>query len=349
MHYPIPGALNRGEVLVEIQQATICGSDLHTLAGHRAEPTPAILGHEAVGRVVEVGSGRPDLQPGERVTWTIADSCGRCSLCLDYQLPQKCERLFKYGHAALTDGSGLNGCYASHIILRPGTHIVKVPPALPDHVVAPANCALATMVSAISRLPASCRTVVVQGGGLLGLYACALLRERGVETIFCLEVQPRRLKQIPLFGGIASDGRPEQYPHSREQIMAAAEHGVDAVLEVAGVADLVPEGVRLLRPGGFYGFIGMVHPQTALKLTGEQIIRKHLTIYGIHNYSPGHLEEAIQFLTRTKDKYPYHLLVSPPFPLTDLAKAIQVAQSGAWRRVSVGTAQTSRLDFQFTE
>ncbi|MCB0064393.1 MAG: alcohol dehydrogenase catalytic domain-containing protein, partial [Caldilineaceae bacterium] len=121
---PLPTTLQPGEVLVQIRLATICGSDLHTFMGHRQEAAPAILGHEAVGEIVAVGVGRAELQPGHRVTWTIADSCGHCRPCTTYGLPQKCDQLFKYGHAPLDNGSGLNGCYASHIVLRPGTHIV---------------------------------------------------------------------------------------------------------------------------------------------------------------------------------------------------------------------------------
>jgi threonine dehydrogenase-like Zn-dependent dehydrogenase len=170
---------------------------------------------------------------------------------------------------------------------------------------------------------------------LLGLYACALLRERGVEHVLCIDIQEQRLKQVHRFGGVAVDGHPEHYPKSREKIIAVAERGVDAVLEVAGTATLVPEGIRLLRPGGYYGFVGMVHPQTQLDLTGEQVIRKCLTIYGIHNYSPWHLDQAVQFLEQTAHKYPYESLVSPPFSLTDLESAIQMAQTQQWGRVSV--------------
>ena len=81
----------------------------------------------------------------------------------------------------------------------------------------------------------------------------------------------------------------------------------------------------------------MVHPHTQLDLTGEQIIRKCLTIYGVHNYAPCHLDRAIQFLEQTVRKYPYPVLVSPPFPLIELDSAIQVAQAKDWHRVSVKT------------
>ena len=260
-------------------------------------------------------------------------------MCTDHQLPQKCHSLFKYGHAAIDDGPGLNGCYASHIVLRAGTHIVKVPDSLPDNVIAPANCALATVVNAVSRLPDNCQTVVIQGAGLLGLYTCAFLHERGVPHVFCVDILAERLAQVSAFSGTPINGQPAQYPKGREEILAVAENGVDAVLEVAGVAALVPEGMRLLRIGGYYGFVGMVHPDSQLDLTGEQIIRKNLTMYGIHNYSPWHLDQAVQFLADTTHKYPYQILVSPPYALADLPTAIEMAQSQEWFRVSVRAEQ----------
>lgn len=331
----LPETLAPGEVLVKIELATICLSDLHTVSGRRTEPTPSVLGHEAVGRVLRVGGGRQGLEPGDRVTWSIADSCGACVFCTVYGLPQKCRSLFKYGHAATHDGTGLNGCYASHIVLRKGTHIVKVPESLPDSVVAPANCALATAVNAVSRLPDSCQVVVIQGFGLVGLYACALLRDRGVPHLFCVDVLEERLDRVPAFGGVAVDGRPAQYDHSRKQILDVAPIGVDAVLETAGVAALVPEGVRLLRPGGTYVFVGMVHPDTRLELTGEQVIRKCLSIHGIHNYAPEHLSEAVRFLNRTDHRFPYASLTSPPIPLAELEHGFRMAETHRWHRVSV--------------
>lgn len=57
----------------------------------------------------------------------------------------KCKSLFKYGHAPLNDGCGLNGTYSTHVVLRPGTHVVRLPDHLSDEVAAPVNCALATV------------------------------------------------------------------------------------------------------------------------------------------------------------------------------------------------------------
>jgi putative phosphonate catabolism associated alcohol dehydrogenase len=333
--WPLPTPLGPGEVLVGIDLATICLSDLHTVSGRRTEPTPSVLGHEAVGQVLGTGSGREELAPGDRVTWSIADSCGNCTFCTLHGLPQKCRSLFKYGHAVTDDGTGLNGCYASHILLRRGTHIVKVPDHLPHSVAAPANCALATAINAVSFLPDACQAAVVQGLGLLGLYVCALLRDRGVPHVFCVDVLEQRLAKVASFGGIPVNGRHERYDGSLGQILDAAPDGVDAVLETAGVAALVPEGIRLLRPGGTYVLVGMVHPNTKLEMTGEQVIRKCLSIHGVHNYAPEHLTQAVRFLDRTVGRLPYESLVSPPVPLADLDQGFRMAQTQQWHRVSV--------------
>jgi putative phosphonate catabolism associated alcohol dehydrogenase len=317
---PLPDELRPGEVLVRITLATICGSDLHTLDGRRSAPTPCVLGHEAVGHVVN--SAREGIATGQRVTWTLADSCGHCAPCSQWHLPQKCEHLFKYGHAASTDGSGLNGCYASHIVLRPGTSILPVPAELPDAIVAPANCALATIVHALDVLPAPCDRALVQGGGLLGIYACAWLRHRGVSEVFCTDLSPQRLALVAEFGGIPiAPGAPVPQ--------------VDLVLEVTGNSAVIPDGVRALRPGGHYVWAGMVHPETKLDLTGEAVLRKCLTIRGAHNYAPEHLAVGLDFLARNHPRLPFDKLVSPPLPLERLDEAISLTRERTWQRVSV--------------
>ena len=322
---PIP-APGPHEVLVSISVATVCGSDLHTLEGRRHGPTPAVLGHEAVGRVRAVGPGRDPAWLGRRVSWSLVDACGACRPCTEWGLPQKCEHLFKYGHAALSDGSGLNGCYASHVLLRAGTHLVALPDSLTDTVCAPANCALATMVAVTESLPEPGRRVVVQGAGLLGLYACTLLKAAGWPEVVIVDRQPVRLLAVPRFGGI---------PLLNSGATGLDGGCADAVIEVSGNASVIAEGLHWLRPGGHYAIAGLVHPDSALRLTGETLIRKCLTLRGTHNYAPRHLNAAIDFLERNRDTHPWETLVSPPLPLSRLDEAFRLAASGRWHRVSV--------------
>jgi len=323
--------LEPGEALVKIILATICGSDIHTIEGKRKEDTPCILGHEAVGEIIAINS-RENFKVGDRVTWTIADSCGECPSCTEYDLPEKCDALFKYGHASVHNGSGLNGCYATHILIRKGTHMVKVPDAVSHSAVAPANCALATMVNAVSQTTTKPKRVVVQGGGLLGVYACGILKEMGVVQIYCLEVNESRFQIIKEFGAIPVDAKKE---NAIQSILDETNGGIDAVFEVAGIKQLVPQGVKLLRPGGDYILVGLVHPDSDLGITGEQIIRKCIRIKGVHNYAPWHLDESVAFLERNQGVFPFEKLVSPPYKLEDIEKAVQETQKQKWMRVSV--------------
>ena len=328
----IPIKLEPGEAFVKINLATICASDIHTVEGKRIEDTPCILGHEGVGEVIAVNS-RAGFAVGDRVTWTIIDNCGECPACVDYELPEKCEKLFKYGHASIHNGSGLNGCYSTHIHIRKGTHLVKVPKVIANHVVVPANCALATMVNAVSQIKNVPKKAVVQGGGLLGIYGCALLKEMGVQQIYCLEIDENRFKLIEKFGGIPVNA--QNIEKANQFILNDAGRHVDVVFEVAGIKELIPQGLSLLRPGGTYVLVGLVHPDSELGITAEQIIRKCLSIKGVHNYSPKHLDTAISFLERNIDNFPFEELVSPPYKLDKLDEAVIASKSKKWTRISV--------------
>ncbi|CAF3845259.1 unnamed protein product, partial [Rotaria magnacalcarata] len=148
---PLP-ELAPGEILVKVRLASICMSDVYTVTGQRIEPTPSVLGHEAVVEVIAHRRPESDLIKGDRLTFSIADSCNKCEFCLK-GLQQKCSKLFKYGHAKLSDGSGFNGCYASHIIIRHGTHVVKIPGIISDRCAAPINCSLGTTMCAMEFVP----------------------------------------------------------------------------------------------------------------------------------------------------------------------------------------------------
>jgi threonine dehydrogenase-like Zn-dependent dehydrogenase len=110
----------------------------------------------------------------------------------------------------------------------------------------------------------------------------------------------------------------------------------DCVVEACGDSQAVNNGFKFLKPGGAYVFVGMVHPKTKLDITGEQVIRKCLTLIGIHNYQGYHLRKSVDFLHRTINKYPYNDLIAPKkFTLNDLPEAIEFAKRKDYARVAV--------------
>ena len=331
--------LEPGEALVRITWCTLCGSDLHTYQGRRSTPTPTILGHEILGRIEHLGPGDPlrdiaghVLEPGDRVTWTIAASCGECFYCT-HGLPQKCKQLFKYGHERITDERILSGGLAEYCRLARGTGVLRLPDAVPDAVACPVNCATATVAAAL-RVGGGCDgdTVLVQGAGMLGLTACAMARANGACHVIACDVDSKRLDLARRFGATEC-----VTPDAVEDAVGktTAGRGVDLALELSGAPEAMVAGLDLLRIGGRYVLVGAVFPGPDLAVSPERVIRRLLSVHGIHNYTPGDLADAVDFLAHHHAEYPFEELVSEIFPLSEVASAFDRALETRALRIAV--------------
>ncbi len=207
--FSLPEKIENKAALVKVRFSTICGSDLHTISGRRVEPTPLILGHEIIGDIVKLGDdlvydGQGEkLEIGDRISWTIMASCGDCYFCRN-NLPQKCVDLKKYGHTSIDDKdvkSSLLGGYGEYVYIIPGTTVYKVPENISDEIAAPANCALSTVMNAVETIGINQGDIVlIQGGGLLGLNACAIAKEAGAAEIILTDIIDSRLELAKKFG-----------------------------------------------------------------------------------------------------------------------------------------------------
>ncbi len=309
---PLPSKLDDGEVLVFIELAAICGSDLHTLSGTRSERIHTTMGHEGVGRVAQ--SARNTVRVGDRVTWSLVDICGTCPACDVYDLPQKCQNVRKYGH----DGPGPSGTYGTHILLQKGTMIQSVPIKLHPQLAATANCALATACQLTADLPRPERALVL-GAGLLGLYCAHLLESIGWE-VEILEKSDARLRTA-LSAGF--------------KLLSSTTDAVGLIVEAAGSSELLPWSYPLLRPGGELRLAGLVHPESQLGLSAEDIIRRCWTIRGYHNYHPIYLETALQTAPSFQARFPKPFELGPVFSLLEINQAIEAANSRSHLRVFV--------------
>ena len=341
--FEVPRNTERGAALCRVRMSTICGSDLHTIGGRRKEPTPIILGHEIIGDVVALGDGLDRdgfgdrLNVGDRVTWSIMASCGDCFYC-NRHLPQKCERLRKYGHSSCSEWPHLTGGYAEYIYLFPGTAIFRIPEAVSDAVATPANCALSTVINAAETIGLNeGETILVQGAGLLGINLVALAADAGAKKVFVTDVNPRRLELAAEFGAdrcinVGDLGDEEVLSIIRKETSG---RGVDVAFEVCGAVAAIDQAIQALRIGGRYLIAGMVTPGSNLHIDGNQVTRKCLTIKGVHNYRPEHLGKAIQFLEKYSEQAPYTGLIGHTFALTEINDAIQAAASGKYVRVAI--------------
>jgi putative phosphonate catabolism associated alcohol dehydrogenase len=329
-----------GEALVRIDCCTICGSDLHTITGARIEPVPSILGHEVLGIIDDMGDpplcdiDGEALSPGDRVTWSTSVSCGACDRCRQ-GVPQKCRKLAKYGHGLAEGRGALSGGLAEYILLRPGSAVLKLDPAIPDEVACPVNCATATIAAAYrtaGRIPA--RRVLIFGAGLLGLTATAFARSHEAAQVVVCDVNARRLAQAARFGA----DRVVEWSADREEFQQRLGSGpasFDVVLELSGSADAVEAACRLGDVGARIVLVGTVMKSRPVHLDPEQIVRQWLTIHGVHNYVPDDLRAAIGFLQRFHTAFPFAELVARTYPLEDVNEAIDAAVRDRPVRVAV--------------
>ena len=333
--------LKSGAVLCRIKITTICGSDIHTVKGLRNEPLPLILGHEAVGEIVDIKAS-PDtkgLKKGDIVTWAIAVSCGKCFFCRK-KLPQKCVSLYKYGHSSVKKWPFLTGGLSEYIYLLPGSAIYKIPQEISQkEILATANCTLATAVNAIENISfKKGETALVQGAGLLGLYITSLLRVKGASVIIVTDVNPDRLKLAGEFGAdytfnIQETGSSQNLQKTARETTGG--YGIDNAFEACGNPESIKDGIESLRIGGKYLIAGMVTANSEIVLSGNNIIRKCLTLKGIHNYRPDHLEKGIDFMKKYINKFPFQKIIGASYSLGDVNEAFKEASSGKYIRVGI--------------
>ncbi len=341
--YPLPD-VEKGCILVKITCCTICGSDLHSWLGRRRTPTPIILGHEIVGEIVALGegvthdSGDRLLKIGDRITWTIMDNCGQCYYCREKGLMMKCRHLKKYGHDSCAEPPHFVGGFAEYCYITPGTCVIKVPDHVTDEEAAPANCTLATAVAGWEAAEVQpFEHVLIQGAGALGVYAAALAKHYGCHRIIVTDILEHRLEFIKAFG--ATDTINTQGMTDEEIIRAIQGltdgFGVDCTLEVAGIPELIPLGLKCLRTGGRFVEIGNSFPNANFSYDACDIVWRRLTIRGIHNYDAKHLQMGVDLLSMARDEFPFGKIVTHRVSLDEINAGLRIAESGEAIRVAV--------------
>lgn len=306
--------LQAGEVLVQVDLATVCGSDRHTVSGRRAQPCPSILGHETVGRIAAFGDsavmhsvdGRP-LEVGQRVIWSETLPCGACDRCLS-GVTAKCRTVRKVGHESFESGWALSGGYAEHVLLPKGMPIALVGDGVSDAVAAPAACATATVMAVIERaMPLAGKRVVVIGAGMLGLTALAAAAASDASAVTAVDPAAERRAMAQRFGAtavVASITEVDQ---------------CDVLIELSGKAAALQDGLGKLDVQGVAVFAGSVAPDGDIAVDPEAVVRRHLSFFGVHNYEPRHLIQALTFLEQTNGRFPWSDLVADPVPLDQIS------------------------------
>jgi putative phosphonate catabolism associated alcohol dehydrogenase len=332
------------EVLVRITMSTICRSDIHSYQGHRPSPCPGILGHEIVGIIEQLGQnmnhdmrGDP-LTIGKRITWTEFFHEGESYYRDIHDLPQKSVGVRKYGHdLAIKDPHFLGG-FAEYCYILPGTGILNLPDEITDEEATPLNCGVATMISVTEAAQINMGdTVIVQGLGLLGLYGCAIAKARGARRVIGLDAVADRLAIAGKFGADETfDVSALSEGDLIDKVRAACPpDGADVCIEVCGQPDVIKTGIKMLRTGGRYIIAGLVNPNANLTIDGNEILRKMITLKGIHNYHPRQLIQALDFVMANRERFPFREIVDSTFSLDQLDEAFSRAANHSVLRAAI--------------
>ncbi|MDE3153764.1 MAG: glucose 1-dehydrogenase [Acidobacteriota bacterium] len=317
---PEPTVTADDDVKLQVIRVGICGTDREEAAGGRAKaPDGArelVVGHEMLGRVVEVGKTVTRVKPGDCAVFTVRRGCGRCLPCA-MNRSDMCET----GDYRERGIWGLDGYQAQFVVDRE-QYVVRVPPALEPIAVLtePLTIAEKAIDEAVrlqvGRLPDATvspnwlyrRRCLVAGLGPVGLLAAMALRLRGAEVlgldvVDAATARPRWLEGI---GGRYVDGR--QVPTDKVDDHFGQ---VDLILEAAGIAALEFNLLDALGVNGVYALTGIPGGDSPLQISGAELIRQlvldNQVMIGSVNAARGHFEQAVEDLERAQQQWGDHV------------------------------------------
>ena len=324
----------KGEILVRIEAAGICHSDLSVVNGDRPRPVPMLLGHEAAGIVEELGDGVNDISLGQRVVMTFLPRCGECSGC-NSNGKTPCQQ----GSASNTEGTLLGGnrrlsregepvqhhlgvsAFATHAVVSRRS-VVPVGSDVPAHIAALLGCALLTGGGAILNVakPAPSARVAIVGLGGVGMAALITAIATGVEHVVGVDTLPAKLEAARNLG--ASDAMTSAEALERGEKF-------DAVIEAAGHPRALEAAIALTKSGGITVTVGLPAPGQSVSIDPLTLTAEARSIVGSYLGSavPEHDIPIYEQLWRS-GQLAVEGLVSDTIPLEEINGAMDTLDGG---------------------
>lgn len=271
-----------GEVLLQIEAAGICGSDMHAFHGHDPRRKPGlVLGHEFAATVLQ--SASPPWSVGQRVTGNPLITCGHCDYCLQGRDNLCADRTMV--------GMSRPGAFAERMSI-PGRCLIPLPESLPliaGALTEPAATALhainLSMRSLIRPLP-ECRVLVI-GGGAIGMLSALLLKHYGVAELRVAEVNPLRRASLEQHAACGTFDPRQQTP---------PENGFEFVIDAVGSAITRSTALAAVAPGGVVMHIGL--QDWASEIDMRKLTLAEITLLGTYTYSMADLRATVAALAR---------------------------------------------------
>ena len=337
-----------GELLIRIDAAGLCHSDLSVVNGDRPRPMPMAMGHEATGIVEALGS--PDdkgFAVGDRVILAFLPSCGECTRCKAGE-PYMCSE----GAAANGEGRLLNGgrrlhdacghdvhhhlgvsAFASHVVVDRRS-AVKVDSDIPPHIAALFGCAVLTGAGAVVNSAAvrPGETVLIYGLGGVGLSALLAARASGAGVLVAIDPSAEKRAIAEELGAIAYG------PQAIEAIAAAfPEGGADVVIETVGKAAVLKAAYAAARRGGRIVTVGLPNPAELFDIPAISLVAEGKSLIGSYMGSAIPARDIPRYIAMWRaGRLPVEKLLTSISPLSDINRLLDgLADGSAIRQVMV--------------
>ncbi|OAT66484.1 alcohol dehydrogenase [Mycobacteroides immunogenum] len=322
------------ELLVRIEAAGVCHSDLSVVDGNRSRPLPMLLGHEAAGIVVDTGSAVTDIRHGQRVVMTFLPRCEQCEACAqDGRLPCSSGSAANNAGLLLRDGLRLHragtpirhhlgvSAFATHTVVDRAS-VVPVGLDVPPDVAAVLGCAVLTGGGAVLNVakPAPTDTVMIVGLGGVGMAAVITAKAVGVERIIAVDTVGQKRAQAVALG--ASEA------YAPDEVL---EQGISAryVIECAGHPRAFETAFAATRPGGTTVTVGLPAPAARASISPLTVTAEARTVVGSYLGTAVPSRDIPRYAQLWRaGKLPVDKLISSKIELAQINEAMDLLADG---------------------
>ncbi len=269
-----PPVAGPDDVIVTVQAAGVCGSDVHGYTGSTGRRTPGIvMGHEFSGIITSLGTQVEGYNEGDRVVVQPLTTCGSCEMCLAGR-PNVCVK-------RTLIGMHTHGAYAEAVSV-PRQQLFTLPDNLSweqGAMVEPLSVALhAANITPLGIMD----TVVIVGAGTIGLLALLAVRLKGAGRVIVTDLSKHRLELARQLGADIVVNIAEQDPVEVVR-QATRGAGADAAIEAVGITPTVQQALAVTRIGGNITWIGNSAPEVTLNM--QQVVTREITIRGTYGFN----------------------------------------------------------------
>ncbi|MCQ2000025.1 alcohol dehydrogenase catalytic domain-containing protein [Arthrobacter zhaoxinii] len=324
-----------GEILVRIEAASLCHSDLSVVNGSRRRPLPMLLGHEAAGKVEELGKGVEDLAVGQRVVMAFLPRCGECAGCrTEGKMPCIPGSAANNAGTLLGGGMRLHGAggeevrhhlgvsgFATHAVVNRKS-VVPVEDDVPPEVAALLGCAVLTGGGAVLNpaRPGKDDDVAVVGLGGVGMAALLTALSLDVHSVIGIDALPGKLARARELGADAV--------YTPQEALDAGIRPA-LVIEAAGHPRAFETAVRITAPGGTTVTVGLPAPDQTSEIAPLTLTAEARTIIGSYLGSAVPSRDIPVYAQLWREgKLPVEELVSSTIALEDINAAMDTLADG---------------------